>query len=136
MEQAYGAVTKLLNDYFDGLYHSDSELLAQVFDPRAQYICAVPGASVGAKAAQDGLLQLGRADYLPVVAERPSPASRGEPRRDRILSIEFAGPETAFARVECAIGTRAFTDFLSLVRVSGQWRIIAKVFHYDETAAA
>lgn len=136
MEPAYGAVTKLLNDYFDGLYHSNSKLLTRVFDPRAQYVCAVPGASVGDKAARDGLLQLGMEDYLPIVAERPSPASRGEPRRDRIVSIEFAGPDTAFARVECAIGTRSFTDFLSLVRVEGQWRIIAKVFHYDEAAAA
>ena len=50
---------------------------------------------------------------------------------DRIVSIEFAGPATAFARVECAIAPKAFVDFLTLVRVEGRWQILAKVFHYE-----
>jgi hypothetical protein len=66
-----------------------------------------------------------------MVAKRPSPASRGEPRRDRILSIEFVGPVTALARVECAIGEKHFTDLLSFIRLDGRWRLIAKVFHFD-----
>ena len=59
-------------------------------------------------------------EYFPVVDRRPSPASRGEARRDRIVSIEFAGPVTAFARVECAIGPKFFTDLLTLIRVDGR----------------
>ena len=47
------------------------------------------------------------------------------------MSIDFAGPVTALARVECAIAERHFTDFLSLVHVDGRWQIMAKVFHYD-----
>ena len=70
-------------------------------------------------------------EYFPIVDARPSPASRGEARRDRILSIEFAGPVTAFARVECAIAPKFFTDFLTLVKLDGRWQIIAKVFHYE-----
>ena len=72
--------------------------------------------------------------YFPIVDKRPSPASRGEARADRIISIEFAGPVTALARVECAIGEKSFTDFLSLILVDGRWQIIAKVFHYDIAA--
>jgi hypothetical protein len=74
--------------------------------------------------------------YLPMVAARPSPASRQEKRRDRIISIAFAGPVTALARVECAIGEKRFTDLLSLVQLEGEWRIIAKVFHFDLASAA
>jgi 4-oxalocrotonate tautomerase len=70
-------------------------------------------------------------DYFAIVDRRPSPASRDEPRRDRIGSLEFAGPVTSFARVECAIGPKFFTDFLTLIRVDGRWQIISKVFHYD-----
>jgi len=66
------------------------------------------------------------------VETRESPASRAEPRRDRIDAIEFAGDNTAFARVRCSIGTRDFIDFLTLVRTDGTWRIIAKVFHVTE----
>jgi len=38
---------------------------------------------------------------------------------------------TAFARVECAIEPKHFTDFLTLVFVDGRWQIMSKVFHYE-----
>jgi 4-oxalocrotonate tautomerase len=71
------------------------------------------------------------AQYFPIVDARPSPASRNEPRNDRIVSLEFAGPVTAFARVECSIGPKFFTDLLTLIFVGGRWQIISKVFHYE-----
>ncbi|HEU4665350.1 MAG TPA: nuclear transport factor 2 family protein [Dokdonella sp.] len=118
---ARAEVERALDDYFDGLYHSDTVRLRRVFHPAAQYACATDG----------HLLLRTMAEYLPIVDARPSPASRGEPRRDRIVSIEFAGPVTAFARVECAIAPKAFVDFLTLVRLDGRWQILAKVFHYE-----
>jgi hypothetical protein len=121
MDPRYAAVVEVLSDYFDGLYLSDTEILSQVFHPDARYVCAT----------EAPLVNLGMDAYLPIVAARPSPASRGEPRRDRIAGIEFAGPTTAFARVNCAIGPKYFTDFLTLILVDGRWRIIAKVFHFD-----
>lgn len=121
MDNRYAEVVSLLTDYFDGLYHSDTDTLSQVFHPEARYVCAT----------ETPLVHLGMADYFAIVDRRPAPASRGEARRDRIVSIEFAGPSTAFARVNCAIGERYFTDFLTLIRINGTWRIIAKVFHYD-----
>ncbi len=107
--------------YFDGIHHSDTALLRQVFHPKARYSCATEGA----------LTHLSMEEYFPIVDKRPSPASRNEPRADRILSIEFAGPVTAFAKLECAIGPKFFTDFLTFVHVDGRWQIIAKVFHFD-----
>lgn len=120
MDPRYGAVVEVLSRYFDGLHTSDTAILAEVFHPAARYVSAV-----------DGLVDLGMDEYFPVVDRRPSPASRGEPRRDHIDGIAFAGPVTAFAQVRCSIGPKDFTDFLSLVFVDGRWRIIAKVFHYD-----
>ena len=117
----FAGVSATLNLYFDGLHHSDTERLAQVFHPAATYCCATEGQ----------LLHLTMAQYFPIVDQRPSPASRGLDRQDRILSIEFAGPVTAFARVECAIAPRFFTDFLTLVQLDGRWQIVSKVFHFD-----
>ena len=71
------------------------------------------------------------AEYLPIVAAREAPSSRGEARTDAIESIEFAGPATALARVRCSIGPKRFTDLLTLVHTDGRWQIIAKVFHVD-----
>lgn len=117
----FAAVIDVLGRYFDGLYHSDTAMLREVFHPKAHYATATEGT----------LLELDMDRYFPIVDKRPSPASRGEHRADRIVSIEFAGPVTAFAKVQCAIGEKAFTDFLSLIFVDGRWQIIAKVFHYD-----
>jgi 4-oxalocrotonate tautomerase len=121
MSSSYEAVAKVLQTYFDGLYHSDTKRLGQVFHPQARYVCAT----------EDKLVDLGMGEYFPVVDKRPSPASRNEPRADRIVSIEFAGPKTAFARVNCAIGPKRFTDLLSLILQDGRWQIISKNFHFD-----
>lgn len=114
-------VEATLQLYFDGLYHSDTDRLAQAFHHRAIYASATDGA----------LVHLTMAEYFPIVDARPSPASHAEPRTDRVVSIEFAGPVTALARVECSIGPKHFTDLLTLVHVDRRWQIIAKVFHYE-----
>lgn len=125
---AYVEVAALLARYFDGLHHSDARALAELFHPAALYACASDGS----------LLALTMAQYLPLVAGRLSPASRGQPRDDHIDSIEFAGPVTALARVRCTIAPKRFSDLLTLVRLDGRWQIVAKVFHYelDGTATA
>ena len=121
METNQQAIAAVLVLYFDGLYHSDTQRLRRVFHPQALYACATEGT----------LLRLDMETYFPIVDNRPSPASRNEPRLDQIISIEFAGPVTALARVECAIGDRFFTDLLTLVLVDGRWQIISKVFHFE-----
>lgn len=121
MDPRYAELVAAMSDYFDGLYHSDTARLARVFHPRARYVCATEGT----------LTQLGMDEYFPIVDKRPSPASHGESRADRIVSVEFAGPVTAIVRAECTIGAKHFTDFLTFVRIDGAWRIIAKVFHFD-----
>ncbi len=55
-------------------------------------------------------------------------------RAARCRSIAFAGPVTALATVNCAIGDRYFTDYLNLVLLDGRWQIIAKVFHAEPLA--
>ena len=126
MRGEFGAVAAVLQDYFDGLHHSDTQRLRRVFHPRALYACATDGT----------LLALGMDDYFPIVDQRASPASRGEARTDRILAIEFAGPVTALARVACSIQPKHFIDLLTLVKLDGRWQVIAKVFHYELEAAA
>ena len=121
MDPRFAELTAALKDYFDGLYHSDTKILSKVFHPEAHYFCATDGK----------LLHLDMGEYFPVVDKRPSPASKGETRTDKIISIEFAGPVTALARVECSIPPRFFTDLLTFVKLDGRWQIVAKVFHYD-----
>lgn len=119
---AFDTVKGVLETYFDGLYHADTERLAVVFHPKAIY----------ATADETPLLYRTMDEYFEVVEKRVSPASRDEPRRDVINSIEFAGENTAFARVCCSIGSRDFIDFLTLVRTDGKWQILSKIFQMSE----
>ena len=47
----------------------------------------------------------------------------------RIVAVDFSGPNEAMAKVELSIPGIDFVDFLSLMKVDGRWRIIAKTYH-------
>ncbi|MGJ8527939.1 nuclear transport factor 2 family protein [Maritalea sp.] len=115
-------VSTLLRTYFDGLYHCDVEIFKALFHPNAIY----------ATADETPLLHRQMDEYFKVIATRQSPASRGEARNDHIDGVEFAGENTAFARVRCSIGANDFIDFLTLVRVEGTWKIMSKIFHINK----
>lgn len=122
MKTAFEAIVDVLTTYFDALYFCDTERLQRVFHPKAIY----------ATADETPLLYRTMSEYVPIVAARESPASRGEARHDFIDAIDLAGDNTAVARVRCSIGPRDFVDILTLVRTEGTWRIIAKVFQIKE----
>lgn len=117
----YAAVTQALGTYYDGLYHGDTAMLRQVFHPDARYVTASNGE----------LLHLNMPSYLSKVEARESPANIGEPYGYIFESIEFAGALTASVRMRSSMLGKHFIDFLSLIKVDGEWRIISKVFHYE-----
>lgn len=124
MQQQYDAVIDLLKQYYDALYRCDVSLLSNVFHPKAQYFTASDGE----------LLHLDMETYFPIVEQRISPASNGEPYGFSIDSIEFAGPVTAIARVRSSMFSKDFIDLLALIQLDGKWTIISKVFHYTLSA--
>lgn len=116
------AIVQVLTEYLDGLYHSDTTRLRRVLHPQALYATASDGT----------LLIRTMPEYFPIVDARPSPASLGQARADRIVSIDFAGAVTAIARLECVVQPRHFIDLLTLVKLDGRWWILSKVFHFHE----
>lgn len=118
----FADVYELLGQYFDTLYYCDLEKFDAIFHPQAIY----------ATADAMPFLHQDMPAYREIIAQRSSPASRREQRRDFVDAIEFSGDNTALARVRCSIGERDFVDLLSLVRTEGRWRIIAKIFQIIE----
>lgn len=121
MEDQAAAVGSVLRDYFDGLYDGDTAKLGRIYHERVRLYCAT----------DPELVELDLPTYLELVKNRPSPASRGDERFDRIVEVSVPTPTTAHARVECAYLPKRFTDELTLIRVDGQWKIVAKVWHYE-----
>lgn len=118
----FEGVVKTMNAYFDLLYFCDLTLFDRVFHPKAIY----------ATADEQPLLHRTMETYRSVLAQREAPASRQEPRRDAIDDVQFAGENTAFVRARCTIGKTDFVDFLTLVRVQNEWKIMAKIFQIME----
>jgi len=119
MQQSeYTAILDLLSRYYDGLYRLDTNTLAEVFSPSAHYATIANGA----------LLTLTMDEYLPRLEQRDSPEEEGAPYDSRVVSIRFAGVNTALAQVQATLFGHDYTDFLSLLRIDGRWRIQAKVF--------
>jgi hypothetical protein len=120
MDGTYGAIARALDDYFDGFYDGDVDKLQRIFEPSAHLYSAADGPF------QDDPMD---AVYERVRARTP-PAANRQKRHDRILMIDVAGPEMALAKVQLAIGPKLFTDYLSLLRRDGRWRIVAKAYTY------
>lgn len=126
MDSSYNEIAEALRNYFDGFYEGDTGKLRRIFHPNAHLYSAADG-----PLADDDMETV-----YARVAGRASPASRGETRLDRILSIDKSGPESALVKLQIAIGPKLFTDYLSLLKIDGRWQIISKTYTYQLLAQA
>jgi len=126
MPDAVHEIVDALQDYFDGFYAGDVARLQQVFHPN----CHLYSAADGSLADDDMTAVYAR------VEARENPASRGDVRHDRILTIDRSGPECAFVKLQIAIAPKLFTDYLTLVKLDGRWQIITKTYTHVPLAEA
>ncbi len=111
--------------YLDGLYEGDAGKLGAAF-----HACAALHSL-----AEDGTVSvLPYEAWLDAVRGRPSPASRGLARHDRILAVDLAGDSLACVKLDCAVPPRFFTDFLLLLKTNEGWRIVQKAFRMEQRA--
>ncbi len=118
MDESYGEIAAAIQDYFDGFHEGDLDKLRGIFHDNAHLYSAPDGALV-----DDDMTAV----YARVEG-RVAPAAKGEPRHDRILAIDRSGPESALVTVQISIAPKLFTDYLSLLKIDGRWRIISKTF--------
>lgn len=105
--------------YFDALHTCDTDLLDQVFHPAASLFDVDDGP----------ILVHPLADWRQDVANRPSPASRGQAQRTAIEAIDWLWERCAVVRVRLWILDQLFVDHLCLVDGPDGFRIVAKVWH-------
>ena len=100
MSNEIPAIETVIQTYFDGLYEGDTKKLGAAFH-EVSHLYSMTG---------EGVQDLSRTKWFEMVQSRPSGKSKGLARRDRIVSIDMSGPETAFVKVECQLPPRYFTD--------------------------
>ncbi|MGV2863459.1 nuclear transport factor 2 family protein [Achromobacter sp. AGC39] len=117
--QDYDAVIAVAQKYVDGLRLGSAEGVAQAFHPDAVMYGFTNGALLGGPIGNlfDFVKRNGRA---PDIATR--------------LDVLAITPTTAVVRVDMekdAIGAD-YNDFLTLIKIDGGWKVIAKVYHQFE----
>ena len=117
-EKADPAIQKLLADYFDVMHHQDMNVFDKVFHKN----CCL-------YSTQTGEMSLRPYDvYREVVANRESPASLGNARRDKVLMYDQVSPTLALVKVQLEMFGGVMQDYLNIVFIDGQWWILAKMW--------
>jgi len=110
-----------LQTYFDGLYEGDTDKLGSVFHDVSHLFSVTDGK----------LNDLPKEQWFDGVRKRASGLAQNLPRKDWIVHIDHATATTAFAKVQCQLPPRYFTDYLTFVKLADGWKIVSKTFHAD-----
>jgi hypothetical protein len=114
------AVEKPLKMYFSG----DPEQLKQAFHPGATMFFA----------RNDSLIAVPIPDYIARVAESRAKGSPPPQRTERIAQVDITGT-SAVARLELEYPNQKITDYMSLVKYRGEWKIVNKIFSREMVPA-
>jgi hypothetical protein len=86
--------------------------------------------------AQGGELNIRPYDvYREAVANRQSPASLGNARRDQVLMFDQISPTLALVKPQLEMFGGVMQDYLNLVFLDGQWWVMAKMWERVGDAA-
>ncbi|MEM1299823.1 MAG: nuclear transport factor 2 family protein [Pseudomonadota bacterium] len=112
----------LMARYFDGLYHSDSSVLRNVFHAELAYVNATAG--------NHEFLDLDA--YMRRIDARTPPASRNDPREEVVEEITLKGGQIGVVEARMTMLGRNYQDLLTIIRSQDGWRVLTKVFTHIE----
>ena len=109
----YQSIEKTLNYYLDGGTNNDFETLKKAFHETATM-----------KYIRDGYQEVNAIEFFKK-GMKPGPPQN---RKTRIAAINVAG-EAASARLEIEYPTFTFIDYMNLLKIDGEWKVVSKIFH-------
>jgi hypothetical protein len=111
------AITGVVQAYIDGSRSGDADLLRKSFHPDARMYGSLAGQR----------LDLPIGEFFALASDKP--ADVDGTYEGRIVSVEQVGDAATAAIEETGFwGTLSFTDFFSLSRFEGEWKIVNKTF--------
>ncbi len=113
------AIEVVIEDYFEGMYLSDTKRLERAFHPNAR----IAGYDEGT------LIDNPIDKFIAFVGKVTPPSDEGEPFEMEIISVDIQGAAAAVKVKDLYKGLR-FTDYLSLLKVDGTWKIVSKTFSH------
>ena len=117
--EAYPAIAQTVNYYLEGGTNNDFDTLKKAFHETATM-----------KYMRDGAYnEVNALDFF----ERGMKPGPPQNRKTRIVSIDVAG-DAAFAKLEIEYPTFTFVDYMHLLHVDGEWKIVSKIFYRQPKA--
>ncbi|MDQ3949450.1 MAG: nuclear transport factor 2 family protein [Gemmatimonadota bacterium] len=109
------AVRAALEHYLQGHATGDGAHHRVVFHPESKLFWVRDGQ----------LMQRTSADYIAGAPGKPAPDEAQ--RKRRIVSVDVTG-NAASAKIELDYPNAKLTDYMSLLKVGGEWKIVNKIF--------
>ena len=115
-ESEEAAVRAAIEHYFQGHATGQGEHFRKVFHPDAKLFFIRDGK----------LTQWTSEEYISRAAGKPAPDEAQ--RKRKIDSIDITG-DSAFVKLTLDYPSVVFTDYMSMLKIDGQWKIVNKTFH-------
>lgn len=114
------AIRNTISDYFEGVVNGDTIRMREAFHPSAsmKYVDYQTGE----------YKDVPIADFLNRLKAN---AGKKTGRKTKIVYINLKGT-AAQARLEIDGGTFYFHDYMNLLKIDGQWRIVSKIFWRED----
>ena len=113
------AIRKVVGYYFDGGTAGDSSIVAKAFHKSAMMFFVRDTAFMQMPIFPEYLAR--------VAAPRPAGSSSRDQTKKEIVSIDIAGT-AAVAKLKLTQPNAVLTDYMSLLKINGEWKIVNKIF--------
>ena len=110
--------------YFEGVRHADTAAAHRAFHPVAVMYSVRDGR----------LAERSVPDWLTAIAERGTKSPGPDAVQRRIVSVDVTG-SAATAKLELVGPDAVITDYMSLLKVDGEWKIVNKTFYAESKSS-
>ncbi len=114
------AIESQIHAYFQGLHEGNIDLIQKVFLPSAEIFGYYEGDKVTLKLHE----------YLNILKRMSPPVMLDEEYDMRIDGIDQIG-RIASVRARYLFQALRYTEYLALMKIDEEWRIVNKTFHHD-----
>lgn len=118
-EDDRAAIERTVGYYFAAGDNGDADSLAKAFHPEAKMLFKRDGK----------LAQLGQPEWQDRIRKATAPPTKANWRK--IVSVDVDG-DAAVAKCISDFDTFQFIDYMSLLKIDGEWKIVNKIFHRKE----
>lgn len=117
-------IRRVVGDLIAGIQEGDAGRLLSSLHPSAVCACALGPEPVVWSIGNSLKLRTGL---------WPAPLT-GEYRPGYTYTTSFIGPHMAVVRLRSCLTPQKYTDVLTLLKVGGEWRVVARAFQYQLTS--